>query len=300
MGSGKSVKSTDNCTRALRVSQLDAQELDNEVIAIIKNQLTKLLKYHKTNILVRYDPEVSAILKLLVWKFSVLVHNSTIGQNILNLKYISNKGETWMTQRQRILYAAILIGLPWLKERLSDVLKVIGLMEIRSKIEKLIEWTDISLKIAALVNFLVFLQKGVYHSLVERVLGIQPVFPDKQGIRQVSFEFMTRELLWHGFSELLFFVLPLVNFQRVKNYLLRKVLPKDMSSQSTSKRNLTECGICGEWPTNPQEIGCAHVFCYYCIQSNYKADPGYCCPLCGINIPDPSIIQHLKMDINLT
>ncbi|VDI33441.1 peroxin-2 [Mytilus galloprovincialis] len=62
--------STENCTRALRVSQLDAQELDNEVIAIIKNQLTKLLKYHKTNILVRYDPEVSAFLKLLVWKVS--------------------------------------------------------------------------------------------------------------------------------------------------------------------------------------------------------------------------------------
>jgi len=54
-------------------------------------------------------------------------------------------------------------------------------------VEKLIEWTDISLKIAALVNFLVFLQRGVYHSLLERVLAIQPVFPDKQGIRQVNY-----------------------------------------------------------------------------------------------------------------
>ena len=55
------------------------------------------------------------------------------------------------------------------------------------QVEKLIEWTDVSLKIAALVNFLVFLQRGVYHSLLERVLGIQPVFPDKQGIRQVNY-----------------------------------------------------------------------------------------------------------------
>ena len=68
---------------------------------------------------------------------------------------------------------------------LIEVVTKAGLLYLQ--VEKLIEWTDISLKIAALVNFLVFLQRGVYHSLLERVLGIQPVFPDKQGIRQVNY-----------------------------------------------------------------------------------------------------------------
>ena len=39
-----------------------------------------------------------------------------------------------------------------------------------------------------------------YPSILERILGIHPVFAQRQSIRQVSFEFMTRELLWHGFA----------------------------------------------------------------------------------------------------
>lgn len=39
-----------------------------------------------------------------------------------------------------------------------------------------------------------------YPSVLERVLGIHPVFAQRQSMRQVSFEFMTRELLWHGFA----------------------------------------------------------------------------------------------------
>jgi hypothetical protein len=62
------------------------------------------------------------------------MHDSTIGQNILNLKYLSNRNDTWISRRQKILYAAILIGLPWLKERSSDILKVIGVIEFRSKV----------------------------------------------------------------------------------------------------------------------------------------------------------------------
>ena len=45
-----------------------------------------------------------------------------------------------------------------------------------------------------------FLTLPRYPSLLERVLGIHPVFAQRQSIRQVSFDFMTRELLWHGFA----------------------------------------------------------------------------------------------------
>lgn len=46
-------------------------------------------------------------------------------------------------------------------------------------------WLDISLKLAAVWNFLVFLQRGVYQTITERLLGIQAMFPSRQGIRQV-------------------------------------------------------------------------------------------------------------------
>ena len=45
-----------------------------------------------------------------------------------------------------------------------------------------------------------FLTVPRYPSLLERFLGIHPVFAQRQSIRQVSFDFMTRELLWHGFA----------------------------------------------------------------------------------------------------
>ena len=46
-----------------------------------------------------------------------------------------------------------------------------------------------------------------YPSILDRILGIHPVFAQQQSIRQVSFEFMTRELLWHGFAVSVFYIL---------------------------------------------------------------------------------------------
>lgn len=40
-------------------------------------------------------------------------------------------------------------------------------------------------KLAALVNFLIFLASGKYQFLIERLLHIRPVFPRPQGVRQV-------------------------------------------------------------------------------------------------------------------
>jgi len=72
------------------------------------------------------------------------------------------------------------------------------------------------------------------------------------------------------FQEFLFFILPLVNFQRIKNYVIKKLVltaSKQKLSQD-APRDLTSCAICSNWPIRPQEIGCQHVFCYFCIQVN--------------------------------
>ncbi|XP_060073760.1 peroxisome biogenesis factor 2-like [Ylistrum balloti] len=288
---------------ALRVSQLDAAELDNEVISLIKSQLMQLFKYHQSNTLVKYGPEVDALLKILVWKFSIFTHDCTIGQQILNLRYASENGQgagPWLGTRQKILYALILIGCPWFKERSDDVLSMLKLSHWKHKVQQLLHWTETGLKVAALINFLVFLRQGVYRALVERILGIRAMFPNQQGVRQVSFEFMTRELLWHGFSEFLFFVLPLINFQRLKNFVMRRVLPVSKPSTDLTSRKLEKCAVCGDNPTNAREISCVHVFCYYCIESNYKADPGFSCPLCGASVADASSIKPVRMVVPTT
>ena len=88
---------------------------------------------------------------------------------------------------------------------------------------------------------------------------------------QVSFEYMTRELLWHGFAEFVFFLLPFINFHRVRNFFKRRLTLYSTTEDTdvTRKRPqhlYKECAVCGEWPTCPRQIGCLHVFCYYCIQ----------------------------------
>lgn len=233
--------------------------------------------------------------------FSVRAAESTLGQAMLNLKYYNEHTQTsanqWISYRQKLLYACLLIGCPWLKDRSNDIIKLFHVERWQEKMEKLLKWLETGFKVATLVNFLVFLRQGAYLSLLERIVGIRSVFPEKQGMRQVTFEYMTRELVWHGFSEFLFFVLPLINFQRLKNLVVQRFLSASSTGRNSApqERNFTTCAVCGEWPVRAQEFGCAHVFCYFCIQSNYKADPGYACPLCSFKVGDLSNIHAVSV-----
>jgi len=99
--------------------------------------------------------------------------------------------------------------------------------------------------------------------------------------------------IYFHFQEFLFFVLPLVNFQRIKNYVMKKLVltaSKQKLSQD-APRDLTSCAICSNWPIRPQEIGCQHVFCYFCIQVsrlviNFLA---HLSKKCSVSFCDPSM-----------
>ncbi|XP_055516947.1 peroxisome biogenesis factor 2-like [Leucoraja erinacea] len=137
-----------------------------------------------------------------------------------------------------------------------------------------------------LLNFLIFLQRGIFTTFPERLLGIRAVFCRPQGVRQVGFEYMNRELLWHGFAEFLIFLLPLINTRKLKVVVSSWFLPVGHlhHNDGTLSTHYKECAICGDWPTMPHIIGCKHVFCYYCIQSNYLSDADFTCPKCSTEI----------------
>ncbi|XP_013091719.2 peroxisome biogenesis factor 2-like [Biomphalaria glabrata] len=290
---------------ALRVSQLDTSELDQELVRLTKSHIAQLFKYHTTAFLTRFDPEIQAGIKLLLWKFALYDSGSTVGQKILGIKYFTKyRDKSWIaiTGREKILYGLLVIIFPWLKERLSTLLYYLGLSNVDSTVSWWVQQIETVFKVSAFINLLVFLRQGVYLTLLERLLGIRAKFPQQQGLRQVGFEFMTRELMWHGFSEFLFFLLPLINFQRIKNTLNRWVRGQSSSTkghlQQRTHTDLTSCAICEDWPVMPREIGCRHVFCYYCIQANFLADPNFTCPLCGHPVVSEDSIQTVKAHIN--
>lgn len=75
--------------------------------------------------------------------------------------------------------------------------------------------------IAAFVSFLVFLVNGRYRTLVDRILRIRLTPPSTQVSREVSFEYLNRQLVWHAFTEFLLFLLPLVGINRWRRWLSR-------------------------------------------------------------------------------
>ena len=75
--------------------------------------------------------------------------------------------------------------------------------------------------IAALVSFLIFLVNGKYRTLLDRILRLRLTPPTDQIRREVSFEYLNRQLVWHAMTEFLLFLLPLVGIRRWRRWLSR-------------------------------------------------------------------------------
>lgn len=77
-------------------------------------------------------------------------------------------------------------------------------------------------------------------------------------------------------QEFISFLLPLLNLYPLKNLMIRKVMNRNLVPTSPNARTLDDfaaCGLCGETPTQAHEIGCRHVFCYYCVAVSFLSLP---------------------------
>nr|XP_033790837.1 peroxisome biogenesis factor 2 isoform X2 [Geotrypetes seraphini] len=287
----------------LRISQLDALELNKALEQLVWSQFTQCFHGFKPGLLARFEPEVKAILWVFLWRFTVYSKSATVGQSILNIQYKNDLSQIQkyqpLSKQQKLWYLIFTVGGRWLEDRSYDLFSSHSLGPTFHKIKHFINITTGLLKLCGLLNFLVFLQKGKFATLTERLLGIRSVFCRPQDVRQVGFEYMNRELMWHGFVEFLIFLLPLINFQKLKVRLVSWLKPIEglPSYDASVALHGKECTLCGEWPTMPHTIGCTHVFCYYCIKSNYMFDMYFTCPRCGSEVQN---LQPLKSKIEMT
>lgn len=286
--------------RVLRISQLDALELNKALEQLVWSQFTQCFHGFKPGLLAHVEPEVKALLWLFLWRFTVYSKNATVGQSVLNIQYkndLSSKSQP-PSKSQKLWYAACTIGGTWLEERCYDLFRNHHLASF-GKVKQCLNFTIGLLKLGGLINFLIFLQRGKFATLTERLLGIRSVFCKPQSAREVSFEYMNRELLWHGFAEFLIFLLPLINIYKLKAKLSSWCIPLTgaPNSESTLAASGKECSLCGEWPTMPHTIGCEHIFCYYCVKSSFLFDINFTCPKCGSEVHS---VQPLKSGIEMT
>ena len=64
---------------------------------------------------------------------------------------------------------------------------------------------------------------GARRSVLERLLRARLVYSRAAMARALSFEYLNRQLVWHELSELLLFLLPLVNVGRLKAAVMARL-----------------------------------------------------------------------------
>ncbi|XP_037135842.1 peroxisome biogenesis factor 2 [Syngnathus acus] len=279
----------------LRISQLDALELDSSLEQLLWTQFSTCFQNFRPGLLTPLEPELKALLQLLLWRFTLYPDSTTVGQSLLSLRYHNTSTSSnlykALSHRQKLALLLLSVVPRWLQERSHDLRLYLGLTSGPSFSEGFQKALRNSLtiisgvaRLASLINFLVFLRKGHHPVLAERMIGTKVVFSKPNVTRDVTYQYMNRELLWHGFAEFLIFLLPLINTSKLKASIYSMVLGGDRSSGDGAggkEMAWQECALCGEWPTMPHTLGCPHVFCYYCIKSHSIANNCVVCPKCG-------------------
>jgi len=207
--------------RVLRVNQLDAGELDEGLSGILQNQFVDILKVLPSIHVLHLKPEMKALVRALIWKYSIHAHGQTFGQEMLGLNYSQKEGYSLpLASRHKFGLFALMVLAEWLQDRIDSISQY--LLPVRpSDLQKAINWVITVMNTLSLLNFLMFLIGGRFPTLKERVLSLWMVPERPQTLREMTYEYMNREILWHGFSEFIFFVLPHFNVFALRNWLRR-------------------------------------------------------------------------------
>ncbi|EGC36519.1 hypothetical protein DICPUDRAFT_150983 [Dictyostelium purpureum] len=313
-------------TTIVRVSQLDSARLDEEILDLLRSQFMKIFSFFKPNFIQRFQPEINAILKSIIFKLSIFNLGTTYGNQLQNLTFRNekafdpNRGSdqlTKLTLRQKWLSGLINIGGEWLWTRLNRYSIKEGWSErpstdFRKRLWNLMNFLESSYKALSILNFLAFLYDGKYVTLVNRVLHMRLVYAHPTLSRNISFEYMNRLLVWHGFTEFILFIMPLINIDRIKSFLYRVLIKNSFGSNTSSSSAsssssslqqlqkqqlliqqqqmvLSKCPICMNDPISiPYTSDCGHLFCYYCIKTSCMIDSSFTCPRCN------TLISNIK------
>lgn len=259
-----------------RVSQLDANILDSELISLLKEQLTSIFQLHSTSWWT-YDqhPELwSLLLNLVVFRLTVWKSGSSYGALLQNLKLTDFKKGKLIGYSKRTLLCAVLVG-DYFYSKLqsylysieeSDTSRNASKFKLLNAIKsyfithktKILSSLNDCFKLLNLVNFTLFLVNGRYPSISHRLFGISltPIVTDllKFNGNKVNFEFQNRQLVWNVMTEFLVFILPLMQLGKLKR-MTKKILSPYKKGQRRETRDtpiftpytnlpVSQCAIC--------------------------------------------------------
>ncbi|KAJ2709380.1 peroxisome assembly protein (Peroxin-2), partial [Coemansia spiralis] len=267
--------------RNSRVSKLDAELLDDELVEMLREPVAGALALARPGLAERHRLEIDTAIKALLFWLSVgpAQRRATYGQGLQNLRYAG----TGMLGLRLHLLGALTIGGGYAWARMVSAMSLRGWADApsnsaRARLWRLVQRAERFFRVAAVLNFVVFLATGQFRSVVERVLGLRLVHARPQLAHSVSFEFLNRQLVWHAFTEFVMFALPLVNPARARTWLVRRArravgLPAVAVDTALSALPEDVCAICFAAATeidaesctavNPYAATpCGHQYCY--------------------------------------
>ncbi|XP_019871762.2 peroxisome biogenesis factor 2 [Aethina tumida] len=260
----------------LRVTQINAIYLDKEIDKLFLQIIQEATKNLPPGLIAPYDEEIKLLVKLAILNYSIVKQGSTFGQQLLSVKYDN------IPIYKRYLYV---IGstLGYIKDKCE-------IWKPSHEINRHISLVYTILKFLDFINLSVFLRNGVKPLLIERILGLNQVYSRDNVRRHYESKYLARELLWNGFIEMIVHILPLINYHKIKrtiknnNPFRQKPVYSSISTREMTMHS--KCAYCGENPTLPHHMGCAHIFCYVCLKGNQMADSKYECPICEHKNPN--------------
>lgn len=216
---------------AFRVGQVDAELLDEELLDLLCKQAAEGLRLLGAHLKDDWAAEVAVGLRAAVWKLSIWDHGASYGASLQGLKYVDARaGDAAVprdaTKGQRAAHGLITVGGRYAWKRWEDWLTgTESGYELPSplvqRLSRLTTLAGTAHDGAAFLSFLVFLYNGRYRTLGDRILRMRLVPATNQTSREVSFEYLNRQLVWHAFTEFLLFLLPLVGIGRWKRWVAK-------------------------------------------------------------------------------
>ncbi|KAI0750821.1 peroxisomal biogenesis factor 2 [Daedaleopsis nitida] len=213
--------------RITRVGKVDAELLDAELIQLLKEPLTKALSLVDTAFKAKFDPELTLLIHLVLYKFSVWNQGASYGARLQGLRYAPVRNTSRLLPASGlplatlVLHSSLTIFIPYFHTRLrshalSNAWPDAPSSDRRRKAWELLTRFESLHGLAALVNFIVFLWNGRYRTLADRLLSLRLISARRHFQREVSYEFMNRQMVWHAFTEFLLFLLPLINTRALR------------------------------------------------------------------------------------
>ena len=227
------VKGREGTRPEFRVGQVDAELLDNELLELLRGQVGEGLKYFGTHITDTCSAEILLALRAVLFKLSIWNNNASYGAHLQGLRYTDARSSApnrpppkpW----QKAAYGLVTIGGRYAWSKWESYLLSASEDYTRPEnpnltfLSRITESLTNAHDIASLASFLVFLVNGRYRTLTDRLLRLRLTPASHSTSREVSFEYLNRQLVWHAFTEFLLFLLPLVGISRWRRILSRSL-----------------------------------------------------------------------------